>query len=240
MTTMTRGNTAVDAGGVPGRVMDTTGRGWASGGACRRDICVGVLRVYSGTCTFPGRMSMMNLPTATLACPPERSNGALAVLRRRPGVDTIGTSPCQECGGTPSAVLSPRVGESRSFASLCSDTGVIGDAHRFSLYDEDDRDCCAAISRYHRRQEMFSSLRPSLSDSLHFVNKAHKLYRASSPSSPWITSAATERTGDGKCAIMSARDWYYRTKEKQRTVSAAAQVSRRSALALIQDRRGSK
>lgn len=188
---MTRGNTAVDAGGVPGRVMDTTGRGWASGGACRRDICVGVLRVYSGTCTFPGRMSMMNLPTATLACPPERSNGALAVLRRRPGVDTIGTSPCQECGGTPSAVLSPRVGESRSFAggrilsvqplvefrdefddepSLCSDTGVIGDAHRFSLYDEDDRDCCAAISRYHRRQEMFSSLRPSLSDSLHFVN----------------------------------------------------------------------
>lgn len=78
-------------------------------------------------------------------------------------------------------------------------------------------DWAEAISRYQRRQEMFSRRRPSLSDSLHLVNtlfeevsseemnKASRRYahiqrphRASSPSKSLTTSAATDKIGDGK------------------------------------------
>ena len=57
-----------------------------------------------------------------------------------------------------------------------SDTGVMGEGLRFSEKDgerepgeEEGVDCAEAISRYHRRQEIFSRRRPSLRDSLHFV-----------------------------------------------------------------------
>ena len=58
-----------------------------------------------------------------------------------------------------------------------SDTGVIGDGLRFSEKEgesdpgeEEGVVWAEAISRYHRRQEIFSRRRPSLRDSLHFVN----------------------------------------------------------------------
>ena len=59
-----------------------------------------------------------------------------------------------------------------------SDSGVMGDGLRSYFSDRggetDPGDEVgewpeAAISRYHRRHEMFSSRRPSLRDSLHFV-----------------------------------------------------------------------
>lgn len=65
-----------------------------------------------------------------------------------------------------------------------SDTGVIGEALRTSEGGgvTDRRKCGGypcdeAISRNHKRQEMFSSRRPSLREALHFVNTRNALLR---------------------------------------------------------------
>lgn len=61
----------------------------------------------------------------------------------------------------------------------------------------------AASSAYHSRHEIFSSRRPSCSDSLHFVNSAQSPESASFPSRSFRTSGASAKTGVGKDASIA-------------------------------------